>query len=197
MAEEKLEERIRTLEIRAAAIIASLGTLATCSVAFLGYEYYRIANRVQVEIDKAIGQETMQQINSALDNARMLEEKIKGINGRNARIEENVQHGTLIKPPAATRTEDWIAFIAPMEMGTAEPGSEQDNALLVFNTGLTATAEGWQVTAQYKYRYSSTGKWKEGHWLNGKARVLLIPSLAVPPSGQIPAGGPNAGQADH
>ena len=91
MSDEKLEERIRTLEIRAAAMIASLATLATCSVAFLGYEYYRIANRVQQEIDKAIGEETMQQINGALDNARKLEEKMKGIEGRNPRIEENVQ----------------------------------------------------------------------------------------------------------
>ena len=38
MAEEELEKRLRTLEIRGATVLGSITTLAICCVAFLGSE---------------------------------------------------------------------------------------------------------------------------------------------------------------
>jgi hypothetical protein len=61
-------------------------------------------------------------------------------------------------------------------MGLQEPGSEFDNAMLMFECFATVTsANTWQVTARFKFKFKNEGGAGDGDWHTGKANYLLIP----------------------
>jgi hypothetical protein len=173
MPEKDLEKRLRTLEIRGATLLGSIATLAVCCVAFLGFEYYQIPNQVEKQIKDIIGQETNTRIEKALANADKLESKI--LNMKGPKIYPDVSDGDTVYPPEGTNKEDWVAFISPSCIGFVKDKPLWDNALLNFESRLDNTQGGWKVIA--KYRYTIGGKDEGDKIRNGKANVLLIPSL--------------------
>jgi hypothetical protein len=73
-------------------------------------------------------------------------------------------------------TDDWNIFVSPHTMGLQEPGSEFDNAMLMFECFATVTsANTWQVTARFKFKFKNEGGAGDGDWHTGKANYLLIP----------------------
>lgn len=180
MAEEELEKRLRTLEIRGATVLGSITTLAICCVAFLGFEYYRIPSQVQKQVEDKIGQQTRLKIKEALDNADKLESTILYMEGRKAQIID-VKNGQNVRPPHGTEKRDWVAFISPSDIGLVEDKNEGDNALLVFHSNLTETETGWRAEVTYRFKYGSGTIVKD---IPGNAKVLLIPSLNLQSSDQ-------------
>jgi hypothetical protein len=198
MSEEKLMERIRKLETRAAVMLASLATFATCCVAFLGIEYTRIPGRIQEEVNKTIGLEAKQEIDEAKDSAEDLLSQIERMRGQQARILD-VKNGDFVYPPEGTRKEDWVAFITPIKMGRHDKDinknghpvlqSEGDNAFLAFSLSLDEEVNGWKITAVYMFRYDNSDYPPDiDGWHGTTAKVVLIPSLNVPTSNPEPAG---------
>ena len=63
-------------------------------------------------------------------------------------------HEQYITVPSGTTISNWVLFLAPVQMGDRESGSEKDNALLWFKVYAHAISPyTWQVYARYKYRY--------------------------------------------
>lgn len=84
-----------------------------------------------------------------------------------------VSHGELVTVPWGT-VEDWNILVSPMQMGTEEPGSESDNALLRFRTFATVQdPSSWQVTALYRFAYARNDS--SVHWVEGSANYLMVP----------------------
>ena len=73
-------------------------------------------------------------------------------------------------------TDDWNIFVSPHTMGLQELGSEFDNAMLMFECFATVTsANTWQITAQFKFKFKDDGGAGDGDWHAGKANYLLVP----------------------
>lgn len=183
MAEEELEKRLRTLEIRGATLLGSITTLAVCCVAFLGFEYYRIPHQVKKQVEDRIGEQTRLEIEEALDNADKLKQKILNMEGRKAQIIK-VKNGEDVDPPPGTEKGDWVAFISPSDIGEVEPKNEGDNALLVFHSSLTDTETGWRAKVTYRFKYGSGTIVPDRP---GEAKVLLIPTLNLQSSNKANA----------
>ena len=84
----------------------------------------------------------------------------------------SVNHNGTVEVPWGT-TSDWNVFVSPRDMGTEEPGSEHDNALLKIECYATITSDTtWVITTRYKYKFSSTD---QGQWFGGTANYILVP----------------------
>jgi len=82
-----------------------------------------------------------------------------------------VSHGQRVTVPWGT-VDHWNIFVSPRELGSDEPGSEQDNALLVIRVFATAISNTtWEITAMCRYRYTASS----GQWIAGSANYMLIP----------------------
>jgi len=134
----------------------------------VGPEIIRKARMIAAELEKIE------------EKAQSFESKIERMEGRNAWTKV-FTNGEVVVPPDGTEKADWVAFISPSTMGTDEDGSNKDNALLIFESTLVETESGWVVRAIYRYRYNNADS---GNWHQGKANVLLIPSMSSPSSNQ-------------
>ena len=71
---------------------------------------------------------------------------------------------------------DWVIFVSPRVMGEEETDSEFDNALLMMRCWATVvTGTDWQITAEYKFKYSNGEDTGNGGWRVGRANYLLVP----------------------
>jgi hypothetical protein len=94
-----------------------------------------------------------------------------------------VKNGATVNAPWGSIT-DWNIIVSPQSMGRTEPGSEGDNALLMFQCyAIPNSGNSWFVLAQYKYRENEG---LNGAWEDGFANWLLEPK---------PASLPNASQS--
>jgi hypothetical protein len=181
MSQDELEKRIRTLEIRAAMMLGSIATLAICCVAFLGFEYYRIPNQIQKQVEDKIGKEAWEYVDKVVKKAERME-------GKSVQVFEDVWNDTAVYPPTGTKKDDWVAFILPVEIGLTEDGKEieekdeyaKDNALMSFHLRLVDKkkdkvdgVDGWK--AEVKYRYRSGEHVHHMKYHTGKSKVILVP----------------------
>ncbi|HEY3245340.1 MAG TPA: hypothetical protein VGM03_18520 [Phycisphaerae bacterium] len=93
-------------------------------------------------------------------------------NGQAFSFAGTATNSQVITAPWGT-TSDWNLFVSPEDIGTEEPGSEADNALLKFYCYAAVTSStSWQVNVAWKYRYSNGS---QGAWSGGTANYLLVP----------------------
>lgn len=83
-----------------------------------------------------------------------------------------VSHGEFVTVPYGT-VDQWNILVTPMQMGTEEPRSEDDNRLLAFRVFATVHDEkSWQVTAQYRFGYALNNA--DVYWVEGAANYLVV-----------------------
>jgi hypothetical protein len=81
-------------------------------------------------------------------------------------------HGDYITAPSGTTVNNWVLQVAPRAMGSTEPGSEKDNALLYFYAHAAVISPyTWQIRARSKYRFWSS---RDGVWQNRCVNYALI-----------------------
>ncbi|MBJ6766047.1 hypothetical protein JGU66_35285 [Myxococcaceae bacterium JPH2] len=70
-------------------------------------------------------------------------------------------HGQTIAAPVNTAVSDWSMLLLPTSVGYEEPGSEGDNALLLFDSTVQSSSTyQWQMFGAFKYRYQNAdGSW--------------------------------------
>ena len=164
-------------------------TVGAVIVAALGYtNFVQLPREAAKAAEEQIGPETIEQANSILAGLEKIEGKAQSFESKIERMEGRKAWTRLftcdevVKPPEGTKKADWVAFISPSIMGTDEGDGNWDNALLIFESSLVETKEGWKVHARYRYRYSEKAVEGVGNWHQGKAHVLLIPSINSPSS---------------